>query len=155
MDEERTMDTPQQRGIEIIEIADVNVPEGRRPPKALDDFVVSIREIGLLHPITVLRAHDHDQTGAYRLVAGHNRLKACARLGWTWIPANIVNLEPLEAEIAEIDENLIRQALDVLERADHLLRRKKAYESLWPATKQGGRPGKAGGGKHPKDPGRK
>ena len=39
--------------------------------------------------------------------------------------------------MAEIDENLIRNDLSVLERAEHLGKRKEYYESLHPETKQG------------------
>jgi hypothetical protein len=37
------------------------------------------------------------------------------------------------------------------ERASHTAARKVVYEALQPSTKQGGAPGKAGGGKKPKD----
>jgi len=88
----------------------------------------SIKEIGLLNPITI--------TKDYRLVAGYHRLTACKKLGWATIPANVVDMDALHAELAEIDENLIRNELTVLERAEQLKRRKEIYEELYPETKQ-------------------
>jgi N6-adenosine-specific RNA methylase IME4 len=53
--------------------------------------------------------------------------------------------------MAEIDENLIRADLSPAEQAMHVDARKVLYEKIHPETKQGGAPGKAGGGKKTKD----
>jgi len=89
--------------------------------------VDSIRELGLLHPITVTNDHE--------LIAGRHRLEACRVLGWTDIPVNVVTLDALHRELAEIDENLIHNPLTVLERSEHYERRKQIYETLHPETK--------------------
>jgi ParB-like chromosome segregation protein Spo0J len=112
----------------------------------------SIRMQGLLHPI-ILRPKDG--TG-YLLVAGRHRLEAIRKLHdaghWTSsaIRAEIVEMDDDAAVLAEIDENLIRADLTPAERAMHIARRKELYEELHPETKQGGAPGKAGGGKDTK-----
>ncbi len=80
-------------------------------------------------------------------MSGYHRLEACRQLGWTEITAQVVDLSELEAELAGIDKNLIRNELTVLERGEQLRRRKEIYEALHPETKQGGSPGKKGGGK--------
>lgn len=59
-------------------------------------------------------------------------------LGWKEIPAVSIGLDELQAELAEIDENLVRRDLSVLERAEHLARRKELYEAIHPETKHGG-----------------
>ena len=75
----------------------------------------SIQQLGLLQPIVV--------TADGRLVAGLHRLEAVKQLGWTTVPVQVIEADELAAELAEIDENLIRHELTVLEQSDHLLRR--------------------------------
>lgn len=112
-----------------VRIADIKVPEGRRQLRGLDELVESIRTVGLLNPITL--------TEDLRLVAGYHRLEACKRLGWSEIDATIITVNELDAELAEIDENLIRNELTQLERAEALARRKELYEAKYPEAKRG------------------
>jgi len=91
----------------------------------------SIKEIGLINPITL----KPDGT----INTGRHRLEACKLLGWDEIPFRYTDTEDARLlELAEIDENLIRENLSVLERSDHLARRKEIYEELHPETKAGG-----------------
>jgi hypothetical protein len=63
------------------------------------------------------------------LIAGAHRLKACHRLGWSFIPAIFHdNDTAIDREMWEIDENLIRAELTPAEEADHLKRRKELWE---------------------------
>lgn len=117
-----------------VNIADVQVPDSRL--RALGDYqrlVLSIKEVGLLQPITV--------TEDLVLVAGRHRLEACKHLGMKKIQASIVALDELHRELAEIDENIVRNELTALERADHLKRRKEIYEALHPQTRNGAQGG--------------
>jgi DNA modification methylase len=82
-----------------------------------------------LQPITV--------TSNFTLISGYHRLTACKELGWDTIPAIILELNGLQAELAEIDENLIRNELTMLERATWQNRRKEIYEILHPEVKHG------------------
>jgi DNA modification methylase len=116
--------------IRNVPVDQISVSEARRPPRDVESLAESIREIGLLHPITV--------TSSLRLVAGGRRLAAFRLLGRPEIPANVVELDDLDAELAEIEENLIRNELTVLERGEQLARRKEIYEAKHPETKQGG-----------------
>ena len=119
-----------------VPIDEVVVREGRRELRRLDEIAMSIRELGLLNPITV----NEDK----RLVAGYHRLEACRALGWDRIPVRVLRLDELDAELAELDENLVRNELIVLERAECLKRRKELYEAKYPQSRrpQGGRPRK-------------
>jgi len=114
-----------------IAISEIKINAGRRPVdlEGIDELVQSISEIGLLNPITI----DQDHT----LVAGLHRLEAAKRVGWTEIECSIRNFDVLQAELAEIDENVVRIALSIIEYGELLERRKEIYESLHPETKAG------------------
>ena len=101
----------------------------RTAVKALAD---SIAEIGLLAPIAVVRVGE-----AYEMVAGRHRLAAAKQLGWSEIPAVVVELDDVDRLLAEIDENLIRNELRTLERSEHLAERKRLYLLKHPETKRG------------------
>jgi len=96
----------------------------------VSELADSIQQLGLLNPITILPGG--------RLVAGYHRYEACKLLGWRDIPVNTVELSGLDAELAEIDENLVRNDLSELEHGQHLQRRKEIYEALHPEAKVGG-----------------
>ena len=72
------------------------------------------------------------------MIAGLHRLEAAKLLGWTEIECTVSSLEGLQAELAEIDENFVRNDLSPVEYGDLLLRRKEIYEALHPETKNGG-----------------
>jgi ParB family chromosome partitioning protein len=93
----------------------------------------SIAEIGLLNPVTVCAAGSE-----FTLVAGRHRLEAVRSLGRQTVDAVIVDLNEADRRIAEIDENLIRNDLSDLERAEHLAARKRWYLAKHPETKRGG-----------------
>lgn len=113
----------------MIDVADITVGAGRRNVIDVDSLAESIKDVGLLNPVTV--------NSRLRLIAGGRRLAAVRSLGWKRIPATVVELADLKAEMAEIDENLFRNDLTVLERGEHLKRRKQIYETLHPETRQG------------------
>jgi DNA modification methylase len=128
---------------ELIPIDRIVVKPGRRAVRDVESLAENIQEHGrLLHPITVTRE--------LVLVAGGRRLAACRLLGWVEIPAVVLDVDYLDAKLIEIDENLHRQELTVLERSEQLLQRKQIYEARHPETKHGGAPGLAGGGKQTK-----
>ena len=115
-----------------IPIFQINVNDGRREADqdAVQDLANSITELGLINPITV----DQD----YTLIAGLHRLEAAKQLGWREIECNVTSLDGLLAELAEIDENVVRKGLSAIEYNDLLLRRKEIYETLHPEIKHGG-----------------
>lgn len=115
-----------------IEISKIKIGN-RRALGDVTELAESIKEIGLLNPITV--------TKDYTLIAGHHRLKAFEALGIDLIPIRIVDCTALQAELAEIDENLIRNNGTELEQCMSLARRKEIYLELHPETKHGAQGG--------------
>lgn len=110
-------------------------PERQRiefEPEALTDLANSIAALGLLHPIVV-----RETPSGPVLVAGERRLRAIetlwllgdpvrcdgAEIGPNKLPVvSLGDLNPLEAEEAELDENLKRQNLTWQERAAAITR---------------------------------
>lgn len=131
-----------------VSISEIVVPRKRaRRLRDVTPLVGSIADSKLIAPILLRRIRG--QVG-FVLIAGRHRLEAFRVLGRVTILARIVEVTDLEAELLELDENLARIELTVLERGEHLLRRKELYEELHPEVKHGGAPGKSGGGKRAK-----
>lgn len=118
-----------------IPITDIKINSGRReaPADKIKELADSIAVVGLLNPITV--------NSDYTLIAGLHRLEAYKLLDMTEIECTVVELTTLEAELAEIDENLIRHDLGYLDESEQLSRRKEIYEALHPETRRGMRNG--------------
>lgn len=110
-------------------IADIIVKNRKRKASDITSLAESIKQLGLLNPITI----QPDGT----LIAGLNRLEACKFLGWQEIDVTIAELDELHTELAEIDENIARNDLTAIQRAEQLTRRKQIYESIYPETKKG------------------
>jgi ParB/RepB/Spo0J family partition protein len=104
-----------------------------RGDDALSALADSIAEVGLLNPIRV-RPTGGD---GYEVIAGSHRLQAAELLGWREIPAIVSDDDDLHAELAMIDENLVRAELSPSDRATHTARRKAIYEELHPETAHG------------------
>ena len=114
----------------------IDVGERLRPVDL--DYVAllaaSMAERGQDTPI-VISAGSPD--GNHRLIAGAHRLAAAQSLGWEEIEALVSDAEGLEADLLEVDENLMRRELSALDRAVFLARRKEIYEALNPETAHG------------------
>lgn len=115
-----------------VSIKEIGVKEGRRSldPVHVKELAESIRELGLLNPLTV----DREKV----LIAGLHRLEAVKLLGWAEVECTVSSLEGLQAELAEIDENFVRSDLSVVEYGEMLLRRKEIYEAIHPEVRHGG-----------------
>lgn len=114
-----------------VNISVIKIAPNRRAINSskVKELAESIKEIGLLNPITI--------TCNNTLIAGAHRLEAAKLLGWKDIEVSVTDISGLKAKLAEIDENLIRNELHYTERGDLLLERKQIYEGLHPETKAG------------------
>ena len=81
-------------------------------PGALDELAESIRQHGILQPLSVRRLNS-----GYELISGERRLRAAQLAGLTDIPCIIMRMDDLESGMAALVENLQRQDLDFIEEA--------------------------------------
>ena len=81
-------------------------------PEALKELCESIRQHGILQPLSVRRMG----TG-YELIAGERRLRAAQMAGLTEIPCILMAMDDRESGMAAMVENLQRQDLDFVEEA--------------------------------------
>lgn len=117
-----------------IDVAACRASPAARKIKAahVDVLAHSILQIGLIQPISV-RAIGN----GFEVIAGLHRLRAFEKLGRNKIPAIVRDSDDLRAELALIDENLIRNELSPIERDIAVARRKAIYEILHPETVNG------------------
>lgn len=116
-------------------------PDARKTDEAtVRGLMKSIADVGIINPIRVRparRAVNGIDTDAYEVTAGYHRLKAARRLELATVPCILISDDDLHAELAMIDENLMRAELSPAERAAQTARRKAIFEELHPETKYG------------------
>ena len=109
----------------------IDIPARHRQldPAKVEALAKSISEIGLKHAVHVRYVDVPDDDGdideQVHLVAGAHRLAAIKKLGWDWMTCLVLpaDTSDLDAELWEIDENLMRAELSPAEEAAHLKRR--------------------------------
>ena len=84
--------------------------------EALEELAQSIRQHGILQPLSVRRVGI-----TYELIAGERRLRAAILAELTEIPCIIMQMDSRESSTAAMIENLQRQDLDYLEEAAGIL----------------------------------
>ncbi len=94
------------------------VPNEEQPrrffsPEDLEDLVSSIKEHGVLQPITVMEKED----GGYEIIAGERRFRASQRAGVATIPALVRTVTKQEKLELALIENIQRQNLNPIEEA--------------------------------------
>jgi len=112
----------------MVKIADIKVGERKRQvdAKRVKALTQSIKAVGLISPIMV--------NAKFELIAGNHRLEAFKALGEIEIPVIITDIDKIQAELIEIDENLVRKELTELEKSEQLKRRKELHEQLHPES---------------------
>ena len=96
-----------------IDAIDINPfqPRSNFNEESLQELASSIKELGLIQPITV-RKLDFNK---YQLISGERRLRACKLVGLTTIPAYIRIANDNESLIMALVENIQRHDLDPIE----------------------------------------
>lgn len=80
--------------------------------KSLEDLAHSIKEYGLLNPITVTKVDDY-----YEILAGERRYRASLINGGETIDAIVKNYEEKDVEVLSLIENVQREDLSAIEEA--------------------------------------
>ena len=100
-----------------IRISDIE-PNPRQPrrdfaPQALEELASSIRENGVITPITLRKTGD-----TYQIIAGERRWRASRIAGLTQIPAIVLDVDEDTAYALALIENLPREDLNPMEEAE-------------------------------------
>ena len=124
-----------------LKISDIAIPDRLR--NVDEDHALAIQasivEHGLLNPVTVRSTPNGKQK--YVLVAGAHRMRAITLLDEAHIDVMVVKADADEAVLIEIEENLFRNDLSVMDRAVFV----QTYRDFWEKTRspinpKGGRP---------------
>ena len=78
---------------------------------SLQELSVSIKNIGIIQPITVRKIGNND----YQLISGERRLRACKEIGLKKIPAYVREANDQDSLEMALVENIHRQDLDAIE----------------------------------------
>lgn len=127
---------PKIHDIPLSEIDDFpDHPFKVRLDEDMDQLVESIKERGLITPITLRKKED----GRYEIVSGHRRRKACEIAGLETVRAEIKELTRDEAIVLMVESNLQRSVILPSEKAYSYKMRLEALK------RQAGRPSKENG----------
>ena len=83
-------------------------------PDALADLADSIREHGIIQPLTVRKL----QSGYYQIIAGERRWRAARMAGLSQVPAIVIEADDRKAMELAMIENLQREDLNPIEEAE-------------------------------------
>ena len=89
-------------------------PRKQFDPEALSDLADSIRQHGIIQPLTVRKL----QSGYYQIIAGERRWRAARMAGLTQVPAVVIEADDRKAMELAMIENLQREDLNPMEEAD-------------------------------------
>jgi ParB/RepB/Spo0J family partition protein len=89
--------------------------------KSIDTLAASIKERGLDNAITV--RDSSDGTGSkWELIAGERRLRACRQLKLERVRVRVIEADDKSADLLRLEENMLREDLNQIERAAGLKR---------------------------------
>ena len=89
-------------------------PRKQFDPDALADLADSIREHGIIQPLTVRKL----QSGYYQIIAGERRWRAARMAGLDQVPAIVIEADDRKAMELAMIENLQREDLNPMEEAE-------------------------------------
>ena len=89
-------------------------PRKQFDPESLADLADSIREHGIIQPLTVRKL----QSGYYQIIAGERRWRAARMAGLSEVPAIVIEADDRKAMELAMIENLQREDLNPIEEAE-------------------------------------
>lgn len=89
-------------------------PRKQFDPESLADLADSIREHGIIQPLTVRKL----QSGYYQIIAGERRWRAARMAGLSQVPAIVIEADDRKAIELAMIENLQREDLNPIEEAE-------------------------------------
>ncbi|HEX2998866.1 MAG TPA: ParB/RepB/Spo0J family partition protein [Armatimonadota bacterium] len=112
--------------LDHVEAGPWQVRRNFRPGK-MAELVESVRSQGVLEPILVQATPE----GKYYIIAGERRYRAAREVGLTTIPAVVLEIDDLNARIIALMENIQRDDLNEIERAEGLVLLKQVTGQTW------------------------
>lgn len=107
--------------VKMVKLTDIEVnkeqPRTYFDDNSIEGLAVSIRENGLVQPLTVRIKDNH-----YELVAGERRLRACTLLGYEEVPVYLIESNDQESMYMALVENIQRENLSAIEEAKAYLK---------------------------------
>ena len=118
----RPLNLFEKNKVSYIKTNDI-IPNPAQPRRIFDagglrELADSIREVGVIQPLTVRRS----KGGGFELVAGERRLRASRMAGLTEVPCIVMSMSERQSSIVALIENLQRRDLDFFEEAEGIKR---------------------------------
>ena len=115
---DNVMDNQEEKASLYLPISQVEScagqPRKQFDPDALADLADSIREHGIIQPLTVRKL----QSGYYQIIAGERRWRAARMAGLDQVPAIVIEADDRKAMELAMIENLQREDLNPMEEAE-------------------------------------
>ena len=115
---DNVMDNQEEKASLYLPISQVEScagqPRKHFDPDALADLADSIREHGIIQPLTVRKL----QSGYYQIIAGERRWRAARMAGLDQVPAIVIEADDRKAMELAMIENLQREDLNPMEEAE-------------------------------------
>ena len=115
---DNVMENPEEKSSLYLPISQVEScagqPRKQFDPDALADLADSIREHGIIQPLTVRKL----QSGYYQIIAGERRWRASRMAGLDQVPAIVIEADDRKAMELAMIENLQREDLNPIEEAE-------------------------------------
>ena len=115
---DNVMDNQEEKASLYLPISQVEScagqPRKQFDPDALADLADSIREHGIIQPLTVRKL----QSGYYQIIAGERRWRAARMAGLDQVPAIVIEADDRKAMELAMIENLQRADLNPMEEAE-------------------------------------